>query len=121
MKSAKNNRPRRKLNISSGENGRPKGEPEGFSDYSLIYEIVNAKSAKNEPKAKPKLPPAEKSQVIQQSEKNMIKGLMQLQGQEAAAAGQQPGQMNKIVLENPASCEVDSSGFFDKSLSDNSF
>ena len=35
--------PCRRLHTSKGENGRPKGEPESFSDYSLIYEIVQSK------------------------------------------------------------------------------
>ena len=31
---------------SQGENGRPKGEPEAFSDYSMIYDIIAEREKK---------------------------------------------------------------------------
>jgi len=33
---------------SKGENGRPKGEPESFSDYNIIYDHVKRRSMRTE-------------------------------------------------------------------------
>ena len=35
---------------SKGERGRPVGEPEAFSDYSLIYEMMKKRGKKTEQK-----------------------------------------------------------------------
>lgn len=36
-----------KPQTSQGKNGRPMGEPEAFSDYSIIYSIMEKRSYKN--------------------------------------------------------------------------
>ena len=39
-----------KPSTSKGEGGRPVGEPEAFSDYSLIYEMMKKRGKKTEQK-----------------------------------------------------------------------
>ena len=35
---------------NKGKNGRPRGEPEAFSDYNIIYQIMSTKKPKTEVK-----------------------------------------------------------------------
>ncbi len=35
---------------SKGDGGRPKGEPESFSDYNMIYDFMQKRSHKTEQK-----------------------------------------------------------------------